>query len=162
MKQIVAHKKLGALRGILLVLGLVAALVLLNYFVLALLVKLLGDAAGTISMWCLGGLLAWQVLRIYIVAYAYEMDDEVLRLSRKYGKRERIIEDIYLSRLLFVGAPDEAKKRYPDARRVSAVHAGVKDGVTAVVFQNSLGTRIALAQLNPEFRQKLISIVKKG
>ena len=123
MKQIVEHKKIGVLHGILLVVGLIAVLMLLNYLVLGYLAVHIGNNASSLAFWVLGGLIAWAVLRIYIVKYSYELDDDVLRLNRAYGKRERHIEDIYLNRLLFMGTPDEAKKKFPNARRVKAVHA---------------------------------------
>ena len=162
MKQIIAHKKIGPVQGILLVLALVIILVLANYLVIGYLAAYLGNAAANIAFWIIGVLLAWQVLRLDIATFAYEMDDDVLRLSRRYGRKERIIEDIYLSRLLFVGSPEEAKKRYPQAKKLNAVHPGTKDAVTAVVYQNSIGTQIALTQLNDEFKAKLVEVVRKG
>lgn len=160
MKQIVAHKKLGALQGILIVLGLFALLLFINYVAIELLARLLGYTAATFGFWILGGLVAWQVLRIYIVSFVYWLDEDVLRLSRKYGKRERFIEDVYLNNLLFVGSPEEAKKRYPDAKKVSAVHAGTKDVVTAVVYQTSGGLRVARIQANDALKARLVSRVR--
>jgi len=160
MKQIVAHKKIGALQGVLLVLGLVAVLLALNFACSALLSRLIGYNAASLLFWILGALVAWQVLRVFIAKFVYEMDEDVLRISRKYGRKERFIEDIYLSRLLFDGSPEEAKKRYSEARRVNAVHPGVKDNVTAVAYQTSSGIRIALTQVNGEFKEKLVSRMK--
>jgi len=160
MKQIVAHKKIGVLQGILLVLGLVVLLVLINYVAIELLARYLGYTAASLGFWILGGFVAWQVLRIYITSFVYDLDTDVLRLSRKYGKRERFIDDIYLNNLLFVGSPEDAKKRYPQARKVSAVQAGTKAPVTAVVYQTSSGIRIALLQANAELKAKLVARVK--
>ena len=160
MKQTVAHKKLGSLQGLLLVLGLVALLVLINYVALELLAKYLGYAAASLGFWILGGFVAWQVLRIYITTFVYELGEDVLRLSRKYGKRERLIDDIYLSRLLYVGSPEEAKKRYPQAVKVNAVQASAKLPVTAIVYQTSSGMRTALLQANDELKAKLVARVK--
>ena len=161
MKQIVAHKKLGAVQGGLIVLGLFALLLLINYVAIALLAKFLGYTAASLGFWILGGLVAWQVLRVYIVSFVYDMDSNVLRLSRKYGKRERFIEDIYLNNLLYIGSYDEVKKRYPQAKKVSAVHAGVKDSITAIVYQTSSGVRIARIQASPELRNMLVACIRK-
>lgn len=160
MKQIVAHKKLGALQGLLLVVGLVLLLVFVNYVAVDLLAKLLGYTASAVIFWVLGGLLAWQVLRIYVVSLVYELGSDVLRLSRKYGKRERCIDDIYLSRIIYVGEPAQAKKRYPNAVKVNAVHAGCKDPAIAVVYQNSGNTRVALLQANDELKDSLTRRVR--
>lgn len=155
MKQIVAHKKIGALQGILIVAGLAAALALLNYLVLGYLAYYIGNGASSIAFWVLGGLIAWGVLRIYIVKYSYELGDEALRLTRAYGRRERYIDDIYLHQMLFVGKPDEAKKKWPNARLVKAIHAKGEDAVTAIVYRASDGNRIALLQPNAELKQML-------
>ena len=160
MKQIVAHKKIGTLHGILLVAGLFVVLALLNYLVLGFLATYLGNGASSIAFWVLGGLIAWGVLRIYIVKYSYELGEEVLRLTRSYGKRERHIEDIYLNRLLFLGAPQEAKKRFPNARKVSAIHAKAEDSVCALVYRSSDGQRMALIQPNAELKAKLVEKMK--
>jgi len=160
MKQIVAHKKIGVLQGILIVLGLFALLLFINYVAIAFLARYLGYTAASLGFWILGGLVAWQVLRVYIVSFVYELGEDVLRLSRKYGKRERFIEDIYLNNLVYVGAPAEAKKRHPQARKVGAVHVGCKESVTAVVYRTSSGMRVAHIQANDELRAKLVARAK--
>ena len=160
MKQIVAHKKIGTLHGILLVLGLFIVLVLLNYLVLGFLATRIGNNASSIAFWVLGGLIAWGVLRVYIVKYSYELGDEVLRLNRAYGKRERHIEDVYLNNLVFLGKPEDAVKRFPNAKRVKAVHAKGEDPVVALAYKASDGHRIAMIQANDELRNALRTRIK--
>lgn len=155
MKQVVAHKKLGALQGALLILGLLVVLIALNFLSNALLAQWIGANPATLVFWLLGALLAWLVLRVYIVRYCYTLDGDLLRLSRAYGKRERHIEDIYLTQLLFVGDPAEAKKKFPGAKRLRALHAGTQEPVTAVVYKNPSGLHVALVQLNAELKARL-------
>lgn len=161
MKQTVAHKKIGTLHGLLLVAGLILVLIFLNYIVLGYLATYLGNAASSLAFWVLGGLIAWAVLRIYIVKYSYELGGEALRLTRSYGKRERYITDIYLNNLLFVGAPEEAKKRFPNAKKVKAIHVKGENPVVAVAFKASDGNYIALIQPNDEMRNMLRVCMKK-
>ncbi|MBP3409742.1 MAG: hypothetical protein J6M10_01985 [Clostridia bacterium] len=52
MKQIVAHKKIGTLHGILLVVGLMVVLVLLNYVVLGFLATYIGNGASSLAFGC--------------------------------------------------------------------------------------------------------------
>ena len=160
MKQTVAHKKIGTLHGLLLVVGLIVILVLLNYLVLGFLATYIGNGASSLAFWALGGLIAWGVLRIYIVKYTYEMGDEVLRLTRAYGKRERLIDDIYLNNLLFLGKPEDAVKRFPNARRVKAVHAKGEYPVVALAYRASDGNYIALVQANDELKVALRERIK--
>ena len=160
MKQIVEHKKLGAIRGILLIAGLVAGLIVLNYLCLYHLSALIGYQPASLAFWILGGAVALWLLRVYVMKFEYEMDADVLRLNRSYGKRPRHIEDIYLNRLLYVGAPDEAKRRYPKARRVSAMHGSVDLPVTAVVYRTADSVHMALIQANDELRARLMERAK--
>ena len=160
MKQVVGHKKLNDLAGIALILGLVAALILLNYLVIDLLAARAGATAASIGFWVLGGLLAWLVLRVYIVTYSYEIGADVLRLCRHYGKRERFIEDVYLNQIEFVGTVEEAKAKYPRAKTVSAVHGSEKTPITAIVYKTADGERLARIQANEELKKLLVEQVK--
>lgn len=160
MKQVVGHKKLNDFAGIALVLGLVAVLILLNYLVIDLLAARIGATAASIGFWVLGGLLAWLVLRVYIVTYTYETGAGVLRLCRHYGKRERFIEDIYLNQIEFVGTEEEAKAKYPRTKTVSAVHGSDKTPVTAVAYKTADSVRIARIQANDELKGLLVDQVK--
>lgn len=161
MKQIVAHKKLSALQGVLLVLGLVIALILLNYVALGLLATRIGNNASSIAFWIFGCLIVWALLQIYVVKYSYELGDDVLQIIRSYGKREPFVENIYLRQLLFMGAPEEARKRWPNAKRIKAVRRGAQDPVIALVYKTSEGNRIALLQANDEIKAALAAEMKK-
>ena len=156
MKQVVEHKRLGALRGILLIVGLVAILIVLNFLCMIYLSALLGYQPALLVFWVLGALIALQMLRVYVVKYEYELSADLLRLNRKYGKRPRHIEDIYLNRILFVGDPEEAKRRNPKAKKVSAMHGNVDLPVTAVVYRTADDTRMALIQANDEMKARLM------
>ena len=161
MKQIVEHKKLSTLHGLLLVAGLMLILILMNYLVLGLLATYIGNGASSIAFWVLGGLIAWAVLRVYIVKYSYLMDDDVLQLNRAYGKRERHLDNIYLHQLAFVGTPEEAKKRYPNARLLKATHVKGEYPILAVAYKASDGHRIALIQPNNEIKSALTAKIKE-
>lgn len=160
MKQVVARKSLSTLQGIGLILALVAVLVLLNHVVLNLLAAWLGAAAASIGFWLIGGAIALWVLRVFVVKYSYEVGPDVLRLCRSYGKRERHIEDVYLNQILFVGAPEAAKKRWPDAKRVRAMRSPRELPVTAVVYKTAFGKRVALIQANDELKSHLADSVR--
>ena len=160
MKQVVEHKKLGAVQGALLIVGLVAILVVLNYLCAVHLSALIGYQPASLVFWVAGALIAMQMLRVYVVKYEYEMDEDVLRLNRSYGKRPRHIEDVYLNRLLFVGGVDEAKKRYPQARKVSAKHDNVDLPVTAVVYRTADDIHVAHIQASEELRARLLARAK--
>lgn len=161
MKQIVAHKKLSPLHGFLLVVGILTVLLIMNNLVLGVLTQAVGFTAANVIFWLIGALMALWVLRVYVVKYIYELGPDVLRLNRAYGKRTRHIEDVYLSQLAFVGSPEEAKKRWPDAKRVRALHARSEEPVTAVVYKTAVGVRTALIQASPELKAKLVERLRE-
>ena len=156
MKQIVGHRKIGPVRGILLILGLIVALMAVNYVCLYYLSPLIGYQPASLVFWIIGALIAMQMLRIFVMKFEYELNADLLRLNRKYGKRPRHIEDIYLNRLLFVGEADEAKKRYPKAKKVTAMHASADLPVTAVVYRTADDIHVAHLQLNDEMKRRLL------
>lgn len=160
MKQIVSHKKIHPIVGVLIIILLLGFLLGLNY-VLGFLVPLVGQTISEIFFWLVGALIAWWFLRTYVVKYSYEMTEDVLRLNRMYGKRERFIADIYLNRLLFVGTLEEAKKRNPNAKIVRALQATSKIPVTAVAYKTSSDTSIALIQAEEELINKLRQRMQK-
>lgn len=161
MKQTVAHKKLSTLHGLALVAGLIAALILLNYVVLGVLAAHIGNKASSIAFWVLGCLIAWVVLNVYVLKYSYELGDDVLQLTRSYGKRERFIENIYLRQLVFMGKPEEAQKRWPNARKVRALHLKGENLTIALVYKASDGHRIALIQANDALKAELALRMKE-
>lgn len=160
MKQTVAHKKLSAVEGIALIIALLVALLLLNA-ALSLLSAILGPGTSTLLFWGSGTLIAYWMMRTYVAAYCYELTPDVLRITRKYAKRERYLEDIYLNALLFVGTPEEAAARYPQAKKVSAIHKSAGLAVTAVVQKPDTQTRIVLLQPDEALRAKLVERVRR-
>lgn len=167
MKQIVEHKKLGPVKGLLLVLSLAAVLVLLNYVAINFIAAWIGRfnaragyIVGCLAFWGVGGAIAWQVLRVYVARVSYELGEDVLRLCRLYGKKERFIEDIYLSQLLFVGSREEAQKRYGKLPLTKALHPSSDLPVAALVYKNSAGTRMALIQADDALKAALVDRIK--
>ena len=160
MNQKVYNRKLSDFQGFWVVLALVAALVIANYLVIDVLAKFLGYTAASAGFWIIGILMGLWVFHEFIEAYVYELSEDVLRLNRAYGKRTRHIEDIYLSRLVYVGAPEDAAAKHPNARRVKAFHKKCKIPPTAVVYDSSAGRKMALLQLNDEMLAALKAKMK--
>lgn len=161
MKQTVAHPKLRPWQGILIILLLVAVLIAVNYLLGLILQPLIGYTAASITFWVIGGAIAWYTFRRFVAAYVYELSEDVLRLNRAYGKRERHICDIYLTRMLFVGTREEALKRYGRTRTVRAMRGCDDLPVTAVVYDTADGRCTALIQANDALREALVSRLKR-
>ena len=168
MKQSIGHKKLNPLQGILLIVCLMAILFLVNYLAIDLfgvwfsrISERAGGLAGLIAFWVIGGFIALQVLRVYVARVSYTLGEDVLRLCRMYGKRERHIADVYLSQLLFVGSPEDARKRYGKLNCDKALHPSCKLPATALVYRNASGTRVALIQADEDMKAALTKRMKK-
>lgn len=160
MNQTNGHKKMGNIAGLLLVIGLVVLLILMNFASTLWLAPVIGYNPAALVFWIIGGVIAFIVLRYFIARIVYEVREDVLIISRFYGKKERLIENIYLRQLLFVGSREEAEKRYPKAIRVKATHPACRLPVTAVVYNTSDKRRMALLQLNDEMKAALMERVK--
>ena len=168
MKQSIGHKKLNPLQGLLLIVCLLAILFLVNYLAIDLfgawfsrISERAGGLAGLIAFWVIGGFIALQVLRVYVARVSYTLGEDVLRLCRMYGKRERHIADVYLSQLLFVGSPEDARKRYGKLNCDKALHPSCKLPATALVYRNASGTRVALIQADEDMKAALTKRMKK-
>lgn len=160
MKQTIGNKKLGNIAGLLVVIGLVALLILVNFASSLFLAPLIGYNPAALVFWIIGGIIAFIVLRVFISRIQYEMDEDVLVISRIYGKKARPIENIFLRQLVFVGTPEEAEKRNPKLAKVKALHSRCKLPVTAVVYKTSTRPRMALLQLNDEMKAALMEQLK--
>ena len=117
MKQTVSHSKLRPWQGILIVLLLVVLLVAINYLLGLYLQRLVGYTAASIAFWIIGAGIAYYTFRRFVVACTYELSEAALRLNRTYGKRERHICDIYVTRMC-----SSARARKPEnamAKRAS-------------------------------------------
>ena len=161
MKQTVSHSRLRPWQGILIVLLLVALLFAINYLLGRYVQRLVGYSIASIAFWIIGAGIAYYTFRRFVAAYIYELSEDILRLNRAYGKRERHICDIYVSRLLFVGTRAEAQKRFGKTRIVRAMRGCDDLPVTAIVYDASDGRHTALIQANDELRDALIRRVRQ-
>lgn len=160
MKQTVYNKKLSSAQGFFAVLGLAAALIALNYLTIHVLAGLMGYTAASIVFWLVGAVIAIWVFQEFVNAYSYELGEDVLRLNHAYGKRDRIITDIYLSQLLFIGTPEEARAKYPQVKLLRAYPKRSKAKRTALVYDSAAGKCMALLQANDALVSALTAKIK--
>ena len=161
MKQTVYNRKPGNVQGFFLVIGLVAALIAMNYLFETVVAGLIGFLAASICFWGVVIALGLWIFHEFVEAYSYELGEDVLRLNRAYGKRTRLIEDIYLSRLIFIGSPADAEAKNPGTGRVRAFHRKNPTPLTAVVYQTARGKRMALIQPDKRMLEALMAKMKE-
>ena len=62
---------------------------------------------------------------------------------------------MYLNSVLFTGTPEEAKKRYPDSRKQTAVRPRCEIEPMAAVYNDGRGTVILTLQPDEKIREAL-------
>ena len=145
--QKVQNPPLKAIQGVLVVLGLIAVIVLASV-VLQLLSPWIGAAAASIAFWVVGiGVALWTTRR-FIMSYTYALNGVMLKVTFAYGRYERAMREIYLNNVVFAGAPEAVRKRYPDARVQRAIRPRCSIDPFAVAYND--GNRIAIFVLQPD------------
>ncbi len=158
-RQNVHGEPLSGLKGILVVLGVLAAALLGSAF-FTLLGKRIGNAASIafIAYCCL---LAWFLLNYYIMGFVYAVGGGCLRICRTYGKRERFMCDVWLNMVQAYGEPEEVQKKFPDAKIEKAVKQRCELPVFAVAYKTD--GKIAIMHIQPDdtMKEKLLEGLRK-
>ena len=159
-QQTVKGRKIGNIMGILMVVGIVAALVALS-FLCSVLNVYVSNLLGTIVFWAAGATIAYLVMRNVIMSYLYTYNGMVMRIERCYGKKPRFIEDVSVRHLNGIGTLEEMKKKFPTGTVVRATVRRCEIPELAVAYTNAEGQRIAVIQPDEAMREKLYANLKK-
>ena len=159
-RQQLLNPPLKALKG-LLVVGALAATVLLDSLLAQLLTAIVTELVAAVFFWCVGILIALWTLRRYVMGYSYALTSSLLIIAHLYGRYERRMEEIYLNNIVFAGTPEAVRKRYPDARVHRAVLTRNPTEVFAIAYRDDGKTAILLFQPDPQIRATLESAGRK-
>lgn len=159
--QKVQNRKLGALKGIGVVLGIFAALFVLT-FVTQLLIPVIGEGPSSLLFWGLGALVALWTMRRFILTYSYGMGTNMMRIAYAYGRYERVMVDLYFSNILNAGSLSDMRARYPNARVNRATCRGCDIESLAVAARDNGATAIFLLQPDNVIRAKIEEVAKQN
>lgn len=159
-QQTVKNPPLKAWQGILVVVGLLAALFLVSALV-QLLAPVIGNSLSALLFWGLGIAVALWTMRRYVLAYSYAANSNTLQITFAYGRYRRLMEEIYFNNLYHTGTLEEMKKRYPGARVNRATRPGCEHAELAVAYRNNGKTAIIVLQPDEILRQTIIDHIKK-
>ena len=159
-QQTVKNPPLKAWQGILVVVGLLAALFLVSALV-QLLAPVIGNSLSALLFWGLGIAVALWTMRRYVLAYSYAANSNTLQITFAYGRYRRLMEEIYFNNIYHAGTLEEMKKRYPHATVVRATIRRCDIPHLAVAYTNAEGQRIAVIQPDEAMREKLYANLKK-
>ena len=157
--QQIRNAKLSTLKGIGVVLALVAVILLVSV-VTDLLTPLIGDLAAAIIFWSAGISVALWTMRRFVLTYTYALGPNVLRISFAYGRYERVMTDLYLNNILNAGSLEDMRARYPGARVNRATRPACAIPVYAVAAQDDGKPTIFLLQPDETIRAKLEETAK--
>lgn len=158
--QRVERRRLNWWSGLIVVIAIVAATVI-DSAVMTWASPIIGSAVATILFYAIGLTVAIVLIRVYVLAYTYVMNDSLLRLSHAYGRYERFIDDIYFNNIAFYGDPEEAKKRFPDGKVSKVYRKECPLPVRAVVTRDEGRAKIYLIRPDEKIEQALMNGAKK-
>ena len=160
LQQKLRNRQPTALQGVGLVL-LIALAAMAGSAFFSLLERRIGVLASVLFI-AYGCAIAWFLLDWYALSYVYTATDDCLRICRAYGKRERFAADVWLNQVVAWGAPDEMKRRYPQAKALHATRAQCPYEPLALVYQNSSGLAVAVIQPDDAMRRHILDAVRQA
>lgn len=159
--QKVQNRKLSALKGLGVVAGIFAALVVLTLLT-QVLSALVSELAGSVIFWVGGIAIALWTMRRFILTYTYALGTNMIRIAYAYGRYERVMVDLYFNNILNAGTLDEMRDRYPSARVNRATRPACDLEPLAVAARDNGATAIFLLQPDSVIREALEEVAKKN
>ena len=159
--QTVGKGFLKGWQGILIVLGVLLYIYVLNVILMYFTTLGLNFLIGSILFWVFGVGLAVYLFYRFSLLFEYDLGDAKLVVSRIYIKNPRVMLEILTREMTFVGTPEEAAKRYPQASVQRALTRRSPDPVTALVYMRGKSPRTLLIEPNAEMRAALMELTKK-
>lgn len=166
MRQRVANPKLKWWQGILLILGIVAILFAAQFAAAAYAYYAVFKNAqlqANVVFLILGIVLAFLVLRGFIMEYEYTLEGLTLRIDRIYGgMRPRMALQIVTRKISFVGTPEEAQAKYPGAHPSGFTRARAGIELLVVAYEDKNGVRLVNIQPDGPMRARLCEIAEEN
>ena len=147
--------------GVLLILAMVATVFLMNLLLGGFMALGLPFLYASILFWvfCVG--LLGLVFQRFGLVYRYDIDGVKLIISRIYLRNPRFYEQVLLREIVFVGTPEEARRRNPDASEKRAYARRDKNGpLTAATIRRDGASKTLLLRLDDESATFLKNAVK--
>ena len=157
-RQKIQNRQPSALQGIGLVLIVALAAVAGSAF-FSRLESRLGTTASLLFI-LYGCAIAWGLLNWYGMSFIYTATDDVLRVCRAYGKRERFMVDVWLNQVVAYGAPEEVRERCPGASVTQATRSQCALEPLALAYREDGRTRIIVVQPDDALRAHLMKVLK--
>ena len=158
LSQTVQNKRPTPLQGIAIV-ACTSGAILLGSWLFGWLEQWIGQAAS-LGFIAYGVVIALFLLERYILGYHYEASDDVLRVSRRYGRYQRFMADVWLSRVVSCGTLEEVRAKYPRARVARATKPRCAIEPLALAYRTAEKTEIIVLQPDEAMRRHLLGHIK--
>jgi len=158
IQQRIERRSLDGIRGILVVLAVMAAAILGSAFFTFLGSRIGSPASILFILYCCG--IAWFLMNRYVLSFIYTTDGSCLRIARKYGKRERFMCDIWLSSVTAYGDPESVKQKVPGARIDRAIKSQCDLPQFAMAYKDAGKQAIIIIQPNEEMKKVILEKLK--
>lgn len=136
-QQLVGYKEVSGKTGVVVVVSSVASLYLISALS-ELLIKIgVSSLIASIIFYCLAGAVAALVYYRFAIRYIYSADGVKLVIERVYHKKPRLMEQIMLRDILFIGTLEKAEKKYGKIKTHRAVRKTNPNPETAIVFKRA-------------------------
>ena len=159
LEQKLRNRQPTALQGVGLILLIALATIAGSAF-FSLMQRRIGVLASALFI-LYGCAIAWFLLNWYALSFVYTSTDDVLRICRAYGKRERFAADIWLNRVVAWGTPEDMKQRYPQAKVLNATRSQCEFEPLALVYRDSDALNIAVIQPDDAMRRHILDAVRQ-
>ncbi len=166
MRQRLANPKLKWWQGILVILVIVAILFAVQFAAAAYTYYSVSKNAqlqSSVVFLILGIVLAFLVLRSFIMEYEYTLEGLTLRIDRIYGgMRPRMALQVVTRKITFVGTPEEAQTKYPGAHPSGFTRARAGIELLVVAYEEKNGVRLINLQPDEPMRARLFELAEEN
>lgn len=160
--QNVSSKKVTPLMGILTI-AIIAALLFAASFIGSFVSVRAGTVWGQIILVAVAACAAFYVMRYMIIEFQYTVSDDIFYIERIYGRRNKVLAQIPLSDVLYLGAREKALEKWPSARNmITATANGVECEKVCVAYRANGQVCLAIIQPNEEMKRALFDVEKRA
>ena len=159
LEQRVRNRQPTALQGVGLIL-LIALAVFAGSAFFTMMQKRIGALSSALFI-AYGCAIAWFLLNWYALSFIYTPTDDILRICRAYGKRERFMLDVWLNGIRACGELEDIKNRFPGAKVHRATKSNCPIPPLAVAFNDAGHTAILLLQPDAPLKDVIVGAVRR-
>ena len=161
LKQIVGDKEVSTKTGLIVVFLSFLSIALLSALFSMLSSLGVSPLVTSTGFWLSGGTIAAFVFHRFVIRYLYTLDGVKLIVDRVFSRKPRLMEQVLLREIVFVGSKADALKKYPSVKVKNAIRKTNPIEPTCIVYKRAGETKAILIQANEEIASALRDAVKK-